>query len=163
MKLRRRKDKPITINNNNEMVLSDRQMSCLMMLASGWAQQDVADALGISRMTVCKWVKDYRAVSCKLPSIRAVQDRAKSLATSAMNTIETVMGLTHTESPTALSAAKLVLEMSGAYVPKSQHNIKTDDGNTDDSDLVAEAERLIAATGEGAAGADNSGTEKAEA
>ncbi len=125
--------------------LTHEQVAAWQLLTCGYSSEVVGQMLGVSAVTVRQWKMKIVKEFAEMPSIRAAIDRTMTMVPKALGVVDKAMDGIDIPLPgyraVAYAAAKDVLTANRIFADRM---ILTDDRTKSDSELVAEANRIMA-------------------
>ncbi len=132
-------------SDNRQLVdLTHEQVAAWQLLTCGYTSPMVAQMLGVSAVTVRQWKQKIVKEFAEMPSIRAAIDRTMTMVPKALGVVDRAMDGIDIPLPgyraVAYAAAKDVLTANRIFADRM---ILTDDRTKSDSELMAEANRIM--------------------
>ena len=125
--------------NKSKAELTGCKLQTLQLKTLGWGPTQIATTLGISRVTVYKWLEDMENQLADMPEIQAAIDRVQTLIPQSVSVLENSLG-SENEKIAQDTAVKILLS---AKVLTDRKTLDHDDASKSTDDLVAEARRII--------------------
>lgn len=139
------KRKPINPYKRKPCNLTHQQVAAWQLLSLGYTAGVVAQMMDVDRTTVEAWKRKIRVEMAEMPTVRAAIDRTMTMVPKALAVADKAMDGIDIHLPgyraVAYAAAKDVLTANRIFTDRM---VVSDDRNKPDSDLVAEAERIMA-------------------
>ena len=141
-------------SQNSVNTINAKKLSAWQLRAIGYTIEQTAQILNVSMGTVKNWDGLVKKCFEGMPAVRAAIDRMQTWIPKAMDKVEKSMDQDE-DAKLAYQAAKDILTSMAVM---TERMIVGDDRKRDDTQLVAEAERIIAKIHE-ASGGDQSGVD----
>jgi hypothetical protein len=142
------------VGQHKDRELDYKKLGAWQLRKLGYTIEQTAQALGVGVTTVKRWDKVVEKYFEDLPAIRLAMDAMQTLIPKAFRVYQDALG--SKDERLAKETAKDVLISHKVLIDRQEKVQVVDDSTKSDSELVAEAERiLLIARPEGQAKSDN--------
>ncbi len=132
-------------NPKKTITLTQKQVAAWQLLTCGYTSEVVGQMVGVHPVTVREWKQKIVREMADMPTVRAAIDRTMTMIPKALSVVDKAMDGIDKKvpgaRPVAYQAAKDVLTANRIFTDRMA---VSDDRNKPDSELVAEAERIMA-------------------